>query len=198
MSEHCYETQAKAARAWWAALGPREAVGDQLAHPGDRAALARLRRANTVLEAASEPATIELFQKLQFDRSRASADLPRAALIAAVLAYIRENDPKHKIASAIGQPRAGEGTTALITPLRFKRLVAARSPDDLLIQFRRVVAIMGKTANVKDLARLLLVFTDPDYRYAERARVMFAFAYHGAEDFAPAADPASAPQPAST
>ncbi len=198
MSEHRYGAQAKAARNWWAELGPKPAAGDQPARPGDRATLARLRRADGLLEAASEPATIKLFQELQFDRNYATRDLPRAALVAAVLAHVREDDRSQSVAPAIGQPRAGAGSTPLITPLRFKRIVAARSPDELLVQFRRVVAIMDKTANVKDLARLLLAFTDPNQDYADRARVMFAFAYHGAEGFAPAADPASTPEPAIT
>jgi len=198
MSAHRYEAPATAVRNWWAELGPKPGTDGQPARPGDRAALARLRRADTLLEAASEPATIDLFQKLQFDRGRADRDLPRAALVAAVLAHVREDDRRQTIASAIGQPRAGADGTALITALRFKRIVAARTPDELLVQFRRVVAIMDKTANVKDLARLLLAFTDPDERYADQQRVMFAFAYHGAEPFAPDGDPASASEPAST
>ncbi|MEM9030227.1 MAG: type I-E CRISPR-associated protein Cse2/CasB [Pseudomonadota bacterium] len=196
MSEHRYEAKAKAARKWWTELGPKPAVGDQPARPGDRASLAQLRRADNLLEAASVPATIELFRELQFDRRHAARDLPRAALVAAVLAHVREDNRSHPVASAIGQLRAGTDSTALITPLRFKRIVAARTPGDLLVRFRRVVAIMDKTANVKDLARQLLAFTDPDHDYAERARVMFAFAYHGAEGYAPNADPASATEPA--
>lgn len=105
-------------------------------------------------------------------------------MLAAVLAHVRDDDPKKtRIATAIGSPRAGEGSTALITPLRFKRLITARDPEDLLIVFRRAVAILGRRANVKDLARALLTFTDN--RLGVVARTRFAFEYHGAGDAAP-------------
>jgi CRISPR system Cascade subunit CasB len=108
----------------------------------------------------------------------------RAALLAAVLAQVRSDDPKATIAGAIGKPRGGEGSP-LITPMRFKKLVAAREPDDLLIVFRRLVVVLDHTANVRDLARLLLAFTGPDDRHADIARTRFAFDYHGAGQYAP-------------
>jgi hypothetical protein len=75
--------------------------------------------------------------------------------------------------------------------MRFKRLVAAREPDDLLVAFRRLAAVLDDTANVRDLARLLLAFTDPDERCGDIARVGFAFDYHGARQYAPETDDTS-------
>lgn len=161
---------------WWKALQPSQDGKFR----GDRAALAKLRRASSIMEAAAEPATAELFKKLGFER--ACRDLPRAALIAAVLAHIRD-DGKEKLARAIGTPRGGEGTTALVSPLRLKRLIAAREPDDLLIAFRRAIAILGHTANVKDVAKQLLLWTDD--RTADSARTLFTFDYHNAGAYAP-------------
>lgn len=177
-----FERQAAAAHAWWKQLQPQEIEGRVTR--GDRAAAARLRRASSVLEAATEEATADLYQRLEF--TSPDRDLPRAALIAAVLAHVRKEN-RHKVAEAIGTPRSGGDTTPLISPLRFKRLIAAREPDDLLTAFRRVVAILGKEANVKDLAQLLLGFTDE--HWADIARTRFAFAYHGAAIAAP--EPAS-------
>lgn len=194
MTAKHYDQEAGAAQKWWRKLQlsssaddtqkSDESAGHQWAK-GDRAALAKLKRADTLLEAAAEPETIELFFKLGFEKHNANRDLPRAALIAAVLAHVRKNDDTQKIAQAIGQPRAGEDSTAKITPLRFKRLIAARTPNEMLIAFRRVVAILGKSANVKDLARILLSFTDPDDRRVDIARTQLAFAYHGATNYAP-------------
>ena len=178
MSKSHFDDQAMAAKRWWDQLRPREVNGRSV--PGDRAALARLRRAATVMEAAAEPVTGDLYRKLKF--SHPARDLPRAALIAAVLAHVKE-DTHVLVARAIGTLRGGEGTTALITPLRFKRLVSARDPDDLLIAFRRVVAILGGTANVTDLARQLLSWTEE--HQGDLARTRFAFEYHGAGPFAP-------------
>ena len=180
MTANHYAEKVDAIYKWWKALQP----SDGGKFRGDRAALAKLKRASSIMEAASEPATAELFNKLGFERHYASTDLPRAALIAAVLAHIRDDNRKDTLARAIGTPRGGEGTTALITPLRLKRLIAAREADDLLIAFRRAIAILGHTANVKDVAKQLLLWTADD-RTADSARTLFTFDYHNAGGFAP-------------
>lgn len=177
MTEMPIVERAAAARRWWRSLQPDEQTGQR----GDRATLARLRRAGNVLEAAAEPAAGDLFITLKLGQPE--RDLARAALVAAVLAHVRSDDGTDTVARAIGTPRGGDDTTALLTPLRFKRLIAAREPDDLLISFRRAVAILGDTVNVKDLARQLLAWTDE--RHSDRARTLFAFDYHGAGQYAP-------------
>ena len=178
MSSNVYEGNAADAAKWWFALQPNDK-----GYRGDRASLAKLRRASSIMEAAAEPVTADLFSKLGFDRSHADRDLPRAALIAAVLAHIRDDNRRETLARAIGTPRGGAETTERITPLRLKRLIAAREPDDLLIGFRRAIAILGNTANVKDVARQLLLWTDD--HHSDRARTMFTFDYHGADKYAP-------------
>lgn len=181
MKTEPYKEEAAAAYSWWKHLQPRETDGRVVR--GDRAAIARLKRAASIMEAAAEPATADLYKKLGFTDP---SNLPRAALLAAVLAHVRKDDPRQPFAEAIGTSRSGVDTTALISPLRFKRLIAAREPDDLLIAFRRAVAILGKEANVRDLARLLLGFTDE--RWSDISRTRFAFAYHGAALAAPEPD----------
>lgn len=177
MSAKPYEAQADAAWKWWTSLQPGEH------RRADRATLAKLKRSSGLMEAASEPATADLFKKLGFDKNKAGIELPRAALIAAVLAHVRADLNVETLARSIGTPRGGDDTTALVTQLRLKRLIAARELDDLLIAFRRVIAILGQTANVKDVARQLLLWTDE--HHADRARTVFAFAYHSADQFAP-------------
>lgn len=181
MSNKPFEKEAGAAWFWWNQLQPRDRGGRPV--PGDRATLARLRRSSTVMEAAVEPATAELYRRLAF--ARPERDLPRAAMLAAVLAHVRE-ETREPLARAIGTPRAGEGSTALVSPLRLRRLIAARDPDDLLTLFRRMVAILGNSANVRDLARQLIAWTDA--RFSDISRTQFAFAYHNAAQFAPEGD----------
>ncbi|MEQ1711500.1 MAG: type I-E CRISPR-associated protein Cse2/CasB [Hyphomicrobium sp.] len=178
-----FDEQADAAWTWWDRLQPHDRNGRSV--PGDRAAVARLKRASRILDAAAEPATAALFQMLGFARYAADRDLWRSALVAAVLAHVRKDDKSHGVAAAIGAPHGVAEATALVSPLRFKRLVAAREPDELLIAFRRTVAQLGNTANVKDLARQLLLFTSD--HHGDIARTRFAFAYHGAASFAPEA-----------
>ncbi|MGE0856397.1 MAG: type I-E CRISPR-associated protein Cse2/CasB, partial [Hyphomicrobiaceae bacterium] len=126
-----YDVEAGKAWGWWKSLQPDDANGQR----GDRATLARLKRASSILEALSEPAVAELYRRFEF--RHADSNGPRAALIAAVLAHVRKDDEKRTpLARAIGAPRGGEDSQPLVTPLRFKRIVAAREPDDLLIAFR--------------------------------------------------------------
>ena len=178
MSSKVSDVQAANAAKWWLALQPNEK-----GYRGDRASLAKLRRASSIMEAATEPVTANLFSKLGFERNSAHCDLPRAALVAAVLAHIRDDNRGETLARAISTPRGSVETTERITPLRLKRMIAAREPDDLLIGFRRTIAILGATANVKDVARQLLLWTDD--QHSDRARTMFTFDYHDADKYAP-------------
>jgi CRISPR system Cascade subunit CasB len=77
-----------------------------------------------------------------------------------------------------------------LKPNRFRKLMAARTNDEILTGFRRVVTILGGTANVRDLALRVLSWTDDEA--GDRARTRFAFDYHGASDYAPRTDSASA------
>lgn len=182
------DEQADAAFKWWQSLGPvRTADGRVL--PGDRAALARLRRCSSVLEAAVEPATAKLFKALSINRND-DERLDRAAALAAVLAHVRDSRGS-RIAIAIGAPAGGEAKDALLKPSRFRTLMAARTGDELMTSFRRVVAILDRTANVRDLSRVVLGWTDDEA--GDRHRTRFAFDYHGAGDYAPraASEPAA-------
>jgi len=179
--------RAAAARRWWSSLGPIK-LPDGRQRPGDRAALARLRRCSSVIEAAAEPAVGKLFRALEFDPKTDARHIGRVAVLAAVLAHVRKNDER-KISIAIGAPRGGEASEAVVKPNRFRALMAARTEDEILTLFRRVVAMLGDTANVRDLARLILGWTDDEA--GDRARIDFAFAYHGAADFSPDSDDSS-------
>lgn len=174
-----YQDQSNIALSWWRALQPREFGGRMLS--GDRAALARLKRASSVADVMAEPATADLFLRLGFNHHDAEREWPRAAVIAAVLAHVRKLGHK-KIAHDIGALRCGDGSMALITPLRLKRLLAARTPDEVLTQFRRVTAILGHSADVRDLAMQLLAWTDGER--GDLTRTRFAFDYHGVGQFA--------------
>lgn len=173
--------RAKRARAWWAGLQPVDT--DKIKLPGNRAALARLRRSSSPLEAAAEPETAALFRKLEAHPN----NLGRIAVLASVLAHVRDEPKKSpRIARAIGAPPGGEPEDAIVKPVRFKTLMAARTDEDVLIAFRRVVALLDRKANVTSLAELVLGWTDDEH--GDRVRTRFAFDYHGAGFAAPGAD----------
>ena len=176
--------RAKRARTWWTSLRPVDT--DTLKLPGNRAALARLRRCSSPLEAAAEPETAALFRRLDAHPN----DIGRIAALASVLAHVRDEPrPSVRIARAIGAPPGGEPEEAIIKPVRFKTLMSARSDEEVLIAFRRVVALLDRKANVTNLAELILGWTDDDR--GDRVRTRFAFDYHGAGFAAPDSDSGS-------
>ena len=144
--------------AWWRDLQPDPARN----RTGDRGALARLRRCATVGEAMQEPSTIDLFRRCGGTGPR---DLPAAGLAAAVLAHVRQEDPAEpSIARRVGPDSTDKAETALLKPLRFRRLMEAETPDERLIAFRRLVALAGGKLNVRDLADALLAWTEERQR----------------------------------
>jgi CRISPR system Cascade subunit CasB len=145
--------QAHEAARWWRELQP------------DRAALARLRRAATPIEAAEEPATIDLARRLRATEH----DLETVALCTAVLAHVRQDD------TLLTAQRLGGWTNGrpLVSLMRFRRLLQAETAADRLIHFRRAVALANQTLNVADLAEALL-------DWSERRRIAWIFSYHNA------------------
>ena len=140
---------ADAAVAWWHSLRPNADRGTR----GNPAALARLRRAATVLDLMAEPETIGLFQCMG---ARSYSDLPVAALLAGVLSHVREDRPARSVARLLGPKDSSNEKDAIISPLRFRRLLQATEPDDILVAFRRMIALTGGSLPVTDLSRSLL------------------------------------------
>lgn len=142
-----------AAAAWWRELQPDPAAGRR----GDRPALARLRRCATVAEAMQEAATIQLFRRVG---ATGPGDLPAVALAAAVLAHVRVDAPGN-VARIVGPDTLERPETAKLKPMRLRRLMEAKEPDERLMAFRRLVALADKNAlPVSDLAASLLDWTE--------------------------------------
>ena len=174
---------AGSARRWWAALQDKPADGAPNRR-GDRAALARLRRATTPLLAVEEPAVISLYKQLGFSEYQLEHRLPRVAVVAAVLAHVR-SEPEGGGRRQSFAEMLGRGERPLMSALRFKRLLAANNDQDLLNGFRRAVALAGgQNINVGDLAGSLL-------EWSETRRMRWAFDYYGAGMAAPKPDTAS-------
>lgn len=168
------------ARRWWSSL--QDAREDGTPNRGrDRATLAKLRRASTPMQAIEEPAVFDLYGKLGFTRQEVDFKLSRVAVIAAVLAHVREDARpsesgfRLRVAAILGHSERPP-----MSDLRFKRLLAARSDQDLLVQFRRAVALVGaRNIDVGDVAVSLLAWDD------EKRRMRWAFDYYGAGFAAP-------------
>ena len=172
-----YRVQAGTAYRWWNALQPTQ--HEHGTTPGDRATLARLRRSGNPLALAVEPATADLFRKLQFESAKASErsldrDIATAAVLAGILAHIRK-PVGGSLARAMG---AKKSDRAVVSAARMKRFMAAREPEDVLRQYQRILAMLGDAADVRDVAENVLAWLDSSPS-GDRARTRFAFAYHG-------------------
>lgn len=166
--------RADAARRWWRSLQDETAKGES--KPGNRAALAQLRRASAV-GALAEEQTFVLFQALGYGQNDTKR-LPRVATLACLLAHIRENTGE-SFGRAIGRQSIADKDSAKLKALRFQALIAANGEDEILRAFRRAVDILGGRANVADLARVVLFF---DF---DETRRKLAFDYYGAGMAAP-------------
>ena len=146
-----------AAVSWWRDLqGGGKGAGEH-SRPADRATQAQLRRCATVTEAMQHRATIDLFRRCG---AMHPADLPQIALAAAVLAHVRQDAPGPSIASVIGPETPDRPQTALLKPLRFRRLMEAETPDERLIAFRRLAALARGRLNIVDLVEALLNWSE--------------------------------------
>lgn len=171
--------EARIAVQWWRGLQPSFANGERNPH-ADRAALARLRRAD-LLAAMQDPATFDLFHKLERQRP---SELLEAALCAAVLASVREDRPGERPARTLGPPSIESAEQAAMKPLRFRRLIEAETPEDRLLMLRRAVQLADRRLNVRELAAACL-----DWSSDRRQR--WIFEYYNAGFAAPVPAPPS-------
>ena len=79
--------------------------------------------------------------------------------------------------------------SAAMSPLRLRRLLQAREPDDLLRQMRRLVDLAGDPLDVGALATLILDWFDEER--GDRVRTLFAYDYYAAGGDPPGASPAT-------
>lgn len=168
-----------AALAWWRGLQGDPDTG----RPGDRAALARLRRCASTVEAMAEPAVVDLYRRFGFPPAQARDRLPTVATVAMVLAHVREHAAGHP-AHAIGL-RSPNDDDPPLKPLRFRRLLTIDDDEELARDMRRLATIANRKLDVARLARALLLWNHPEY--GDRVRAEWAFHYYAAGEAAPAA-----------
>jgi CRISPR system Cascade subunit CasB len=171
--------EASIAVQWWRGLQPNFSNGERNPN-ADRAALARLRRAD-LLAAMQDPATFTLFRALGRQRP---TELPEVALCAAVLAGVREDRPGERPARTLGPPSIETVEQAAMKPLRFRRLIEAATLDERLGALRRAVQLADRRLNLRELAAACL-------DWSEGRRQRWIFEYYNAGFAAPTSEPAS-------
>lgn len=168
------------ARDWWRGMTGKKDDSSERSRPADRAGLARLRR-SSVAAAMSEEPVLRLFRQLGL---RDPAKLVRVAALACVLAHVREDSPL-RFGRQIGRARFNDTDTAVLKPLRFQRLLASSTDEEIATSFRRAVALLGGAANVADLAAIILSFGDDKTR---RRLIFDYYATSNEEEPAPSAN----------
>lgn len=138
---------------------------------GDRAAL---RRAASIDQVIFNPAFHRLWRGLKGTPWQLAE---RVALIAALAARVREHRPEKPFAAQLGTPHGGREKAAL-SGLRFRRLLQARDPGQLLQGCSRAITMCGSKVNLPNLAESV-------YWWGEGVQKRWAFDYYDAN---PSAD----------
>ncbi len=112
---------------------------------------ARMRRCDSLEEIMLQPAYYRLCQKKALRKQRPEALAP----VAGVLVWV-ENPDERPTAQLLGMPKDKGGDTPLFSELRFQRLLASNTQEDLFQNLRRAVMQLGKTASPAQLADEIL------------------------------------------
>jgi len=147
---------------WW-----RETIGEKTAPSGPRA---ELRRARTIEEVVFAPLYHDLRHRLRDTRWRS---VDRLALVAGVLAQVREDDGSRKFVEQMAAPVDGSKNHPRIAPSRFRRILRLgdEDRDELFQQVRRVITQVAGRANAADLAKSL-------YWWSTKIRKQWALDYY--------------------
>lgn len=151
-------TMAPASRAsiltdWWASLE---------ATPGDRS---KLRRCPELVDVMMAPA----YHRLR--RPATSTGMERRlplALVAGVLAHVRESADAHP---AVQMAQRGRSGRSVVADTRFQRLLRSTEPDELFRPMVRAIGLLGGAANVTTLGLDL-------YNWNEDVRLRWAEKYY--------------------
>ncbi|MGV6859125.1 MAG: type I-E CRISPR-associated protein Cse2/CasB [bacterium] len=112
---------------------------------------ARLRRCDSLDEIMLQPAYYRLCRQGALRKQRPEA----LALAAGILAWVEHTDER-STAQLLGSPKDSGGDTPVFSELRFQRLLASVTPEDLFQNLRRAVMQLGKTASPVQLADEIL------------------------------------------
>lgn len=145
---------------WWLTLQD---------HRGERA---QLRRADTPDDILLTPAFIQFLRRMPehwgVDFGEEGIFLRHAALIAAVLAHVKEHSDQFSFAERLARPRE-TGGKAVMSELRFQRLQKSRTEDEFFTRIRRAVGLLRGEVNIISLTNDILHWLH-EYHFAPADR----------------------------
>lgn len=153
-----FEAGSKPAEAlllWWHGLEQNR---------GERAAL---RRCRNLTEVVFVPSFHHLLHSLS---QHGKVDTERLAIVAGLGARVKGYSPGVEISVQMAQAKPG-GSSAVISGLRFRRLLKIQSREELFLALARVIALLGGTVDLVSLAKSA-------YEWNEWTRKQWAFNYY--------------------
>lgn len=143
---------------WWKTLQEKHKTGQN----------AQLRRCHTPEEAALHPETYRL-----------SAMLPNwisieaTATLAGLLSAVKSNSSNGFI-KTLATPK-DRGSSARMSEMRFRKLVSSHTWDDLYTHMRRAITMSDNTANIADIAQIVIDFQNKQQQTYSKPSQSFAF-----------------------
>lgn len=114
---------------------------------GDRA---RLRRVESPDDVLLTSAFSRFLDEMPDDWS-VSGQLPASALVAAIIAQVKENVPSPSFAAQLATPKEG-GDKPRMSELRFQQLQKSQDPTEFYRRLLRAVRILDSNVNILSLA----------------------------------------------
>jgi len=143
---------------------------------GERAAL---RRASSLTEVMLSPAYMRLLREMRHaGYAIANRDTPlgKIAAIAGLAARVKETAPEG-LARRMGMAKPG-GSTATVSELRLRRLLACDDLEELYTLLRRALALLDDRADLADLAALVWNWAPLDEKRTHDPRRRLAYDYY--------------------
>ena len=128
---------------------------------------AALRRCGTTLDVVFIPAYQQLCKQLM---PCEGLHVERLPAVAGLLAHVRTNTGGD-LAKQIAAPKTAGGNPVL-SELRFRRLLQYQTQDELFPALRRVIHLLGKSADIYSLAESV-------YWWNDHTRKAWAYTYYG-------------------
>jgi CRISPR type I-E-associated protein CasB/Cse2 len=165
------------AREWW-----RKICDPRSGDPGARAQLRRCRATNDVLSIRAGVLLPKMTGDMPRDSDRFGPRFGRALDLARVLAHVTEDSGLHPMRE-LGWPvfpgsrREGDVERGpKLSESRFRRLLQTEDGEDLVVQFTRLIALMGGHANVAAVSEAFRWWDHPEGRTKQH----WAFQYFNA------------------
>lgn len=144
---------------------------------GDRA---RLRRAETPDDVLLTEPFFNFLRQMP-DSWRQQWNLPIAAMVAAVLAHVKENDSKNSFAAQLASPKPGTDRSRM-SELRFQQLQKSRTPDEFFRRLIRAVKLTDSHVNIISLADSIRRWMN-EYRCGTSLKPLDRLAVRWASDY---------------